>query len=130
MLQKVAGSTWHRPSRWRPRPRLPLVETAIVADLDDAVAAAKRLGFPVALKGAGSSILHKTDLGAVKLSLVDEDAVIEAGSAMRERLGDGLEGFVVQSMSPSGVELLAGVATDPSFGPLVIFGAGELQRSS
>jgi acyl-CoA synthetase (NDP forming) len=104
--------------------RLPLVETAIVADLDAAVAAAKRLGFPVALKGAGSSILHKTDLGAVKLSLVDEDAVIEAGSAMRERLGDGLEGFVVQSMSPSGVELLAGVATDPSFGPLVIFGAG------
>ena len=60
----------------------------------------------------------------MKLSLVDEQAVVEAGTAMRERLGDGLEGFVVQSMSPSGVELLAGVATDPSFGPLVIFGAG------
>ena len=103
---------------------LPLVETAIVADLDEASAAAKRLGFPVALKGSGQSILHKTDLGAVKLSLADEQAVIDAGNAMSERLGDGLEGFVVQSMSPSGVELLAGVATDPSFGPLVIFGAG------
>ncbi len=103
---------------------LPLVETAIVADLDDAVAAARRLGFPVALKASGSSILHKTDLGAVKLSLPDEEAVIDAGSAMRERLGDTIEGFVVQSMSPSGVELLAGVATDASFGPLVIFGAG------
>ena len=103
---------------------LPLVETAIVDDLDDAVAAATKLGFPVALKGAGTSILHKTDIGAVKLSLGDEQAVIEAGSAMREALGEQLEGYVVQSMAPSGVELLAGVITDPAFGPLVIFGAG------
>ena len=103
---------------------LPLVETAIVADLDDAVAAAKRLGFPVALKGSGASILHKTDLGAVALSLTDERAVIDAGAAMRDKLGDDLDGYVVQRMAPSGVELLAGVATDPAFGPLVIFGAG------
>ncbi|MDP9464285.1 MAG: acetate--CoA ligase family protein, partial [Actinomycetota bacterium] len=103
---------------------LPLVETAIVGELDEAVAAATRLGFPVALKGAGASILHKTDLGAVRLSLVDEQAVIQAGSAMRDSLGDQLEGYVVQSMAPSGVELLAGIATDPAFGPLVIFGAG------
>jgi acyl-CoA synthetase (NDP forming) len=103
---------------------LPLVETAIVVGLDEAVAAASRLGFPVALKGAGAAILHKTDLGAVKLSLVDEQAVMQAGSAMRESLGDQLEGYVVQSMAPSGVELLAGVTTDPAFGPLVIFGAG------
>jgi acetyl coenzyme A synthetase (ADP forming)-like protein len=103
---------------------LPLVETATVTTLDDAVAAACRLGFPVALKGAGNAILHKTDLGAVALSLADEGAVIAAGSAMRESLGDQLEGFVVQSMVAAGVELLAGVATDPAFGPLVIFGAG------
>jgi acyl-CoA synthetase (NDP forming) len=43
---------------------------------------------------------------------------------MRDRLGDQLEGFVVQAMAPPGIELLAGVATDPAFGPLVIFGAG------
>jgi acetate---CoA ligase (ADP-forming) len=103
---------------------LPLVETAIVASLDEAVAAATRLGFPVALKGSGASILHKTDLGAVALSLADEQAVIDAGSAMRDRLGDDLDGYVVQQMAKSGVELLAGIATDPGFGPLVIFGAG------
>jgi acetyl coenzyme A synthetase (ADP forming)-like protein len=103
---------------------LPLVETAVVAGLDEAVAAAKRLGFPVALKGAGALILHKTDIGAVKLGLGTEQAVIDAGSAMRETLGDQLEGFVVQRMAPAGVELLAGVTTDPAFGPLVIFGAG------
>ena len=103
---------------------LPLVETAVVGGLDEAVAAAQRLGFPVALKGIGASILHKTDLGAVRLSLADEQAVIEAGSAMRAALGDQLEGYVVQRMAPPGVELLAGVTTDPAFGPLVIFGAG------
>ncbi|MEY2400848.1 MAG: hypothetical protein QOJ08_959 [Ilumatobacteraceae bacterium] len=103
---------------------LPLVHTAIVDNLDEAVAAATKLGFPVALKGAGTSILHKTDLGAVRLFLADEEAVIAAGSAMRDALGDDLEGFVVQKMAPTGTELLAGVATDPAFGPLVIFGAG------
>jgi acetyl coenzyme A synthetase (ADP forming)-like protein len=100
------------------------VDTAIVDDLDAAVAAATRLGFPVALKGVGASILHKTDVGAVKLALADEQAVTEAGSAMRSALGDQLEGFTVQTMARVGIELLAGVTTDPAFGPLVIFGAG------
>ena len=103
---------------------VPLVETATVTSIDEAVAAATRLGFPVVLKGSGGSILHKTDMGAVKLSLIDEQAVFEAGSEMREKLGDQLEGFVVQSMAQAGLELLAGVTTDPAFGPLVIFGAG------
>jgi acyl-CoA synthetase (NDP forming) len=104
--------------------RIPLVDTAIVDDLDEAISAATKLGFPVALKGAGASILHKTDLGAVRLFLADEQEVAGAGAAMRDVLGDQLEGFVVQKMAPSGIELLAGVATDPAFGPLVIFGAG------
>lgn len=103
---------------------LPLVETELVTSLADAVAAATRLGFPVALKGSGASILHKTDLGAVALSLANEKAVTDAGEAMRNRLGDDLDGYVVQRMAASGVELLAGVTTDPGFGPLVIFGAG------
>jgi acyl-CoA synthetase (NDP forming) len=103
---------------------LPLVETAVVATLDEAVAAATRLGFPVVLKGAGSSIIHKSDLGAVRLSLADEEAVFQAGSEMCNSLGDQLEGFVVQHMARGGLELLAGVTTDPAFGPLVIFGAG------
>ena len=103
---------------------LPLVDTQIVGDLEDAVRAADKLGYPVALKAAGTSIVHKTDVGAVRLFLEDDKAVLQAGAAMRERLGDQIQGYVVQRMAPSGVELLAGVATDPAFGPLVIFGAG------
>ncbi len=103
---------------------VPVVETAIVDDVDAAAAAATRLGFPVALKGVGDSILHKTEAGAVKLGLPDEQAVVAAGSAMRALLGAQLEGFAVQTMAPAGIELLAGIATDSAFGPLVIFGAG------
>ncbi|HEY7627039.1 MAG TPA: GNAT family N-acetyltransferase, partial [Ilumatobacteraceae bacterium] len=103
---------------------LPLVDTAVANDVGEAVAAAARLGFPVVLKGAGSSIVHKTDLGAVRLSLADASAVFAAATEMQDKLGEQLEGFVVQRMAPSGLELLAGVTTDPAFGPLVIFGAG------
>jgi acyl-CoA synthetase (NDP forming) len=103
---------------------LPLVDTKIVTDLDAAARAADELGYPVALKAAGTSILHKTDLGAVTLFLGNREAVVHAGTAMRSRLGDQIQGYVVQRMAPSGIELLAGVATDPAFGPLVIFGAG------
>jgi acyl-CoA synthetase (NDP forming) len=103
---------------------VPLVDTVITTTLDDAVATARRLGFPVVLKGVGRSIIHKTESGAVRLSLDNEAAVRRAGVEMAAHLGDQLEGFVVQRMAPSGLELLAGLTTDPSFGPLVIYGAG------
>ena len=50
----------------------PLVDTAIVADLDEQPVPPRKIGFPVALKGIGSAILHKTEIGALALSLVDE----------------------------------------------------------
>ena len=101
---------------------LPLVETAIVAT--STMPSPRRAGWVSRrVEGAGASILHKTDLGAVNCRW-PTSGVIALGSAMCDRFGDHLEGFVVQRMAPSGVELLAGVATDPAFGPLVIFGAG------
>jgi acyl-CoA synthetase (NDP forming) len=103
---------------------VPMTLTEVVTGVDGAVAAATRLGFPVALKAFGAAIVHKTDVGAVKLTLADERAVADAAAAMRQALGDRLEGYVVQRMAPAGVEFLAGVATDPTFGPLVLFGAG------
>jgi acyl-CoA synthetase (NDP forming) len=60
----------------------------------------------------------------VSLFLEKRADVLQAGEAMGDRLGDQVQGYVVQRMAPSGIELLAGVATDPAFGPLVIFGAG------
>ncbi len=97
---------------------LPLVPERAAATPDDAVAAARELGFPVVVKTAAAGA-HKTEVGGVALDLGDEHAVREAA----ERIGGAV---IVQPMIKSGAELLAGVVQDPVFGPLVAFGPGGI----
>src|SRR5205807_7241614 len=81
----------------------------------------------VALKAYGAGLLHKSEAGAVALSLEGADAVEAAASAMAARLrAAGLEpeGFLVQRMVGEGVEMIVGVVQDPQFGPVVACGAG------
>ena len=94
----------------------------LVADREDAVDAAIRMDFPVALKAVGP--LHKSDAGGVKLGLDTVAAVREAYDAMKERIGDAMTGAVVQKMAPRGVEVMAGATYDPSFGHIVAYGGG------
>jgi acetyl coenzyme A synthetase (ADP forming)-like protein len=91
---------------------------------EDAVAAAREVGFPVAVKGLGATILHKTDRGAVHLGLGEETAVREAVGDLVSRLGGELDALLIQRMAPRGVEMLVGALQDPMFGPLVVCGAG------
>jgi len=97
-------------------------ETA-VSSAAEASDAASHLGFPVVVKAMGPTILHKSDVGGVRLDLSTADDVAEAFTAMARRLGDAMEGAIVQQML-RGVELIAGVITDPLFGPVVMFGSG------
>jgi len=104
----------------------------LVGTADEAVAAAKAFGFPVALKLASSTIVHKTDVGGVILGLQSEEAVLEGFETIRQRLRaagrlDELEGAIVQEMVPGGVEVIVGLTQDPSFGPLLMFGLGGIQ---
>jgi acetate---CoA ligase (ADP-forming) len=95
---------------------IPLVEERLADGADDAVEAARELGFPAVVKTAAAGV-HKTDRGGVALNLADADAV-------RAAVGR-IEGpVVVQPMVEGGLELLAGVVQDPVFGPLVAFGPG------
>jgi acyl-CoA synthetase (NDP forming) len=94
----------------------PQVEVREAANATDAVAAARELGYPVAVK-TGAAGEHKTERGGVALNLADDDAVLAAA----ERIGAPL---VVQTMASGDAELLAGVVQDPVFGPLVGFGPG------
>ena len=94
-----------------------------VASAEAAAAAALQLGGAVALKAMGATILHKSDVGGVRLDLSGPDDVAKAYSAMAGHLGDAMEGAIVQPML-RGVELIAGVVTDPLFGPVVMFGSG------
>jgi acyl-CoA synthetase (NDP forming) len=96
----------------------------VVATAAEAGTVADALGYPVALKAAAPSLVHKTDVGAVALRLTDVAAVRAAFARMEDRLGDGMGGAIVQRMAAPGVETIVGVTQDPSFGPLVLFGSG------
>ena len=91
----------------------------------------KELGLPVALKVLSEDISHKSDVGGVVLDLVTPEEVHSAAEHMAERVAQlrpdaKLTGFTVQQMArrPEAHELIVGVATDPIFGPIVLFGEG------
>jgi acetyl coenzyme A synthetase (ADP forming)-like protein len=96
----------------------------VVTGDEDAVAAARAIGYPVVLKAAGPEILHKSDVGGVVLGLGDDAAVRRAFGGLASRLGRTMTGAVVQQMVPGGVEFLVGGVVDPTFGPLVACGSG------
>ncbi len=101
-----------------------LVPGRNAADDAEAIAGAEHLGYPVALKAIGPTLLHKSDAGGVRLDLRDRQEVLTAVRAMREALGPRLEAFQVQAMAPAGVELLVGCVHDESFGPVVLCSLG------
>ncbi|HEV2720390.1 MAG TPA: GNAT family N-acetyltransferase [Thermoanaerobaculia bacterium] len=104
--------------------RIPSALAESVTSVFDAVQAAMRMGFPVVVKALGPSLLHKTEAGAVKLNLQDEREVREAYEELQSRLGDAMTGALVQQMVPGGVEVMLGATQDPTFGHVVVFGAG------
>ncbi|HYX85705.1 MAG TPA: GNAT family N-acetyltransferase [Gaiellales bacterium] len=97
---------------------IPHVAQRVVTNTADAVDAARRLGYPLAVKG-GSPGAHKTDVGAVVLGVADEAAL----TAALDQVGPAA---VLQPMVEGGVELLAGAVQDPVFGPVVAFGPGGI----
>jgi len=104
---------------------VPVTPVTLVSSAAEAAGAAARIGGPVALKVAG--ILHKTDVGGVRLGLARPEAVAAAYDEMAAALaaaGQGMAGAYVQAMAAPGVEMIAGLVNDPAFGPLVMFGLG------
>jgi acetyl coenzyme A synthetase (ADP forming)-like protein len=98
----------------------------LVGSADEAVAAARQIGYPVALKAAGPEILHKSDIGGVVLDIGDDVSLRNAFHGLAGRLGMTMTSAVVQQMVPGGVELLIGAIVDPTFGPLVACGSGGI----
>lgn len=105
------------------------VETLVAKTPAEAAASASRIGFPVAVKLASSTIVHKTDVGGVVLDLNSEPDVEQAFNDIKTRLNKAvreheMDGVTVQRMVREGIETIAGVTQDPSFGPLIMFGLG------
>ena len=111
--------------------QLALVQGAVATSAEEAVKLACKMGFPVAVKLASHKIVHKTEVGAVRLHLADEQAVRTAFEAIRSRLAqdhklEAMEGVLVQPMLPGGIEVMVGMTRDPLFGPLLAFGLGGI----
>ena len=108
-----------------------VVETRIAPDIESANTAARELGFPVVLKILSPDISHKSDVGGVALDIQTPDMLVDAATKMLERVRAmrpqaALQGFVVQNMirRARACELIVGAATDPVFGPVILFGQG------
>ncbi len=121
------GGGWLRPDEAEDLLRtvhIKVAASAMAEDEETAVAAAARIGYPVALKAAGPGILHKADLGAVRLNLGSEMRVREVWRELKSRLADQMTSAVIQSMVTGGVEMLAGIVDDPAFGHVIACATG------
>ncbi|PZS35649.1 MAG: acyl-CoA synthetase [Pseudonocardiales bacterium] len=98
--------------------------TVSVHDAAQAAAAGEAIGGSVAMKAAAGDLVHKTELGGVRLDLTGPEQIRAAYDEMVTRLGTAMRGAVVQPMVGEGVETAIGVVHDPSFGPMVMFGLG------
>lgn len=107
---------------------VPFAPEALVSSAEEAAESASSLGFPVAAKLCGDNVAHKTERGLVRLGLRDADAVREAAEALFAAATeeDRVTGVLVAPMVSGSRELIAGMATDPQFGPTVLVGVGGI----
>jgi|AGTN01.3.fsa_nt_gi Acyl-CoA synthetase (NDP forming) len=111
---------------------IPTIETRTARHPAEAARIAKSFNAPVALKILSPDIVHKSDVGGVVLNIETPFEVEKAGHAMLKRVAETypdarIEGFTVQKMAtrrPGTQELIVGIATDPIFGPVILFGQG------
>jgi len=99
----------------------------LVASLDDALAAAQRIGFPVVLKAVSQMLTHKSDVGAVALNLATPEQLRDAYERITKTLaGEKLDGMLVGQFVTRGLELVLGLHRDREMGLIVMAGAGGL----
>jgi acyl-CoA synthetase (NDP forming) len=116
---------------WLARAGLTVPQGALATTADGAVAAARRIGFPVVLKAQASELPHKSDVGGVLVGLADE-AALRAGwdqlfaSVKHHRPELVLDGALVEAMGPRGLELVVGAKRDADWGPVVLVGLGGI----
>lgn len=110
---------------------IPVAIPVLARDAKEAVKAAEKTGFPVVLKVVSPDVVHKSDVGGVRLGLESnedvEEAFDEIMDAVKAAQPDArIEGVAVQSMAPAGAEVIVGMSKDPQFGPVMMFGLGGI----
>ena len=106
-----------------------LPEALVASDAPTAVTCARELGYPVAMKVVSPDVIHKSDVGGVRLGLRNDQDVTSAFEAITENVSRTqpsarITGMLISPMVPRGVECIAGLIRDPQFGPTLMFGLG------
>lgn len=109
----------------------PLPQSILAKTEDEAVKAAKQIGFPVVMKIASPQIIHKSDAGGVKVGMSNEKDVRDAFStiiknAKKYNQKATIKGILVQEMVKGGKELIIGSKLEPGFGPVIMLGMGGI----
>ena len=105
---------------------IPVTKEHVAASLQEAIAFAHEIGYPVVLKGSSRTLTHKTEHRLIELGIESDEALQNAYAALQERGKDQLDGILVQQMIKGDRELVAGLIRDPQFGPCVMFGLGGI----
>ena len=110
---------------------IPVTEEVLAASANEARTAAKRIGYPVAIKVQSPDISHKTEAKAVRLGIANETELAAAyeevlANARAYRRDARIDGVLVQAMVKGGTEAILGITNDPLFGPAVMFGLGGI----
>ena len=104
---------------------------SLALDAEEAVEISERIGYPTAMKIASPDIVHKSDMGGVRLNLASAEAVRDAYDLMmlriRQRVPEArIQGVYVERMCNRGREVILGMTRDPQFGPMLMFGLGGI----
>lgn len=104
-----------------------LLPYVLAKDEDEAVKAAKKIGYPVAMKIVSPEIEHKTDFGGVKINVTSDEILRHTyRDIMSGAKGKCVDGILVQKMSRKGIELIIGGKKDPQFGHMLVLGLGGI----
>jgi acetyltransferase len=104
---------------------------SLALDAEEAIEISERIGYPTAMKIASPDVIHKSDMGGVRLNLASAEAVRDAYDLMMLRIGQRapdarIEGVYVERMCSRGREVILGMTRDPQFGPMLMFGLGGI----
>ena len=105
---------------------IPVTREILATCAEDAVAAAKTIGYPVVVKACSSQLMHKSESGVIELAIRNESELRRSYARISNSVELELEGVLVQEMIAGQRELVLGLSRDPQFGPCVMLGLGGI----
>ena len=123
MLAEYQGKAWLAAAG------LAIPKGALARSVDEALAVAADIGYPVVIKAQASELPHKSDVGGVIVGLADAQALREGWQRLHANVASHrpelqLDGVLVEAMGPRGLELVVGAKRDADWGPVVLVGLG------